>query len=271
MKKAVNTVIDFLNTLFGNEVGVYAAQATFFMILSVFPLIMLILTLVGFTDISEEYLISIVSGFVPAMIDDLVEQIIYEIYSSASGMVLSVAAVIVIWAASKGVFAITVGMRKIFGTTSESNFVKNRLLSMLYVIIFVVAIVFALVLLVFGNSIFHLIMNHITFIHDYSRIIIFLKFVISIVVLSALFVAIFKTARCKKYRFRDYLLGAVISALGWYVFSYIFSLYVSLSANFSYMYGSLSAIIVLMLWLYFCTYILFVGAQIVAYKKHAGH
>ena len=61
--------------------------------------------------------------------------------------------------------------------------------------------------------------------------------------------------------------GAIFAAVCWLLFSFGFSLYFSNFSNFSYMYGSLAAIVLLMFWLYFCICILFIGAEINDFLK----
>ena len=73
---------------------------------------------------------------------------------------------------------------------------------------------------------------------------------------------IYKFANIRLTTLAKSIPGAMFSALGWLVFSYVFSLYIDNFANMTYMYGSLTAFIILMLWVYFCIYIFFIGAEI---------
>lgn len=267
MKNFIRELIDFFQAMLKSRVGVYTAQASFFMVLSIFPLIMLIMTLIGFTDISQEVLIKFATDFTPNIIDDLVMQIIDELYANASGTIVSITAIAVIWSASKGVSAIITGMYEIFHHDKHSNYIINRLLSMVYVIIFVIILVFALVILVFGNRILSAFLNRFEFMSHLTIIVLALRSLLSVLILSLLFIAIYKTARNKDYKFKDYVPGALFSSAGWMLFSYAFSIYIDNFSNYSYMYGSLTTVILLMLWLYFCMYIMFIGAHIVVYFK----
>jgi membrane protein len=66
----------------------------------------------------------------------------------------------------------------------------------------------------------------------------------------------------RQVRARFALFGAVFSALGWLLFSFFFSLFVENFANYATLYGGLAAVVILMMWLYFCMYIFFVGAEV---------
>ena len=68
---------------------------------------------------------------------------------------------------------------------------------------------------------------------------------------------------------RKQIPGALFSAIGWQVVSWIFSMYLDIFEGFSDMYGSLTTIVLIMLWLYFCMYCILLGAEvnIVLYGK----
>lgn len=267
MKKFLRDFLDFIETMNKNHIGVYAAQASFFMILSIFPLIMLALTIIGFTDLPKTLLVTVATKITPGALNNLISQIINELSESASGTIASITAIAAIWSASKGVYSIIMGIRRIFDTDNKSNFVVNRLLSMLYVVIIVIVLVFSLVILVFGNSIFNTLLKHFSLISDFTVIILAVRSLVSVILLTVMFVAIYKTSRNSEYKIKDYIPGAMFAAAGWMLFSYFFSIYIDNFSNFSYMYGSLTALILMMLWLYFCMYILFIGAQIVTWLK----
>jgi len=76
------------------------------------------------------------------------------------------------------------------------------------------------------------------------------------------FSIIYKTLPNGKMKFVDQIPGAVITSAGWVSFSILFSFFVDNFSNYANVYGSLSAIIILMLWLYICMYIMFIGAEI---------
>ena len=59
--------------------------------------------------------------------------------------------------------------------------------------------------------------------------------------------------------------GCVFTSVAWAVFSYVFSIYLEYASNMSVLYGSLTTLVVVMLWLYFCMYLLFIGAEINQY------
>ena len=95
-----------------------------------------------------------------------------------------------------------------------------------------------------------------------ARLVISLRILFALAVFLFTFVGLYTIVPAKKQKPRQQLPGAVFTAVGWLIFSYAFSIYFTHFSNFSYMYGSLTAVVLLMLWLYICICILFVGAEL---------
>ena len=125
-----------------------------------------------------------------------------------------------------------------------------------------ISIIITMVLLVFGNSIFNFLISLLPILKEISILTLVLRYLVSFIVLSVFFIIIYKVANFKLTTIKKTVPGAMFSSLGWMVFSYVFSIYIDNFSNMSYMYGSLTAVIILMLWIYFCIYILFIGAEI---------
>ncbi len=246
-----------------DKVGIYAAQASFFIILSIFPFLLLFLNIVGITSSFEpSSLISVINTYAPETIRPLVAQIIRELYEHVSGTTISIAAIVAIWSASKGVLSVMFGLYEIYNPHRRRNYLISRFISMIYTVLFVLTITLTMTLLVFGNKLFNLAISLIPALKDITILSLILRYLVSFLVLSLFFAIIYRIATFKLSKFKKVFPGALFSALGWIVFSYGFSIYVDNFSNMSYMYGSLTAFIILMLWIYFCIYILFIGAEI---------
>ena len=85
---------------------------------------------------------------------------------------------------------------------------------------------------------------------------------LSLTILTLIFAGLYTFIPDKKQKISSQLPGAIFSTVCWMGFSFAFSIYFDNFSNYSYMYGSLTAIVLLMLWLYFCICILFLGAEI---------
>lgn len=250
-----------------DHVAAYASQAAFFVIISAFPLLMLMLSLMKYTPVSEIFLLEAVQKVAPKTLSPLATSLIKEMYEMTSGAVVSVTAIFTIWSASRGVMSIIKGLKTIFKIEEKKNYLYMRFISSIYTVIFVVGTVASLVLMVFGNAILRFIGKYAPIIYDLFEWIMEMRILYVPIVLTILFMGLYKLANNKQYTNSCNFVGALFSAVGWMVFSFFYSIYVDNYAGNSYMYGSLTTVVLMMLWVYFCVYILFIGAEITYYIK----
>jgi membrane protein len=260
--KQSKSILKFQKKLSEDKVGIYTAQASFFIILSIFPFVLLLLNLISLTDIDKSFVINGINTYLPDSIKPLLVQMINELYSHVSGTVISITAMGAIWSASKGFLSVMFGIYNIYKPSKTRNYFVSRFISMIYTIFFLVAILLTMVFLVFGNKIFNFAISLIPALKNISILTLIVRYIFVFLALTFLFVIIFKIANFKNTTFIKVLPGATFSSLGWIIFSYAFSIYVDNFSNMTYMYGSLTAFIILMLWIYFCIYIFFIGLEI---------
>lgn len=264
IKKIIKLVRGFLNAMREDHVGAYAAQTAYFIMLSFIPFIILLFSLIQYTNITKSDIYMITQAIVPDSMDAFVIGIINEVYSKTV-VTISLSAIVTAWSAGKGFLALMRGMNTIYKVEEHRNYVLLRLRSAVYTVVFVIAIVLSLVLLVFGNSIHEIVLEHLPFLSFVTGLIVNLKDVVSLVFLILAFMVIYKFVPNRKAKLFSQAPGAIFSAMCWYLFSIGFSIYVDYSPNLINMYGSLTTIVLIMLWLYFCMYIILLGAEMNSY------
>ncbi len=245
-----------------DHVSAYAAQAAFFTFLSAVPFLMFLLTLLKYVPLDAIMLQENISDFLPSDIAITINTIIMEVYDKTSGTLLSISIIVLLWTAGKGILSLTRGLNSVHGIKETRNYFILRLISAFYIIVFAIMLIFTLGFLVFGNHIFVFICQYFPLLNKAASLIISVRTIVSMGILTFIFLVFYKVLPNKRCKLKQQLPGAVFSALGWMCCSFFFSVYISYSVNLSYMYGSLAGIIVAMLWLYFCMYIFFVGAEI---------
>lgn len=253
---------NFLIRLKKDNISAFSAQAAFFLIMSIVPFFSLLLTLVKYLPISTNMLISTVQSFLPAVIKPMASLIIDELISKTNSAVLSVSVLVAIWSSSKGVMAIINGLKSVYHDEDNKNYILMRLISSFYTIVFVLAIIVTLLLIVFGNTIYSAMEKNIPAAAEFVGIFVREKFILSFCVLTLFFLFIYQLVKRKSTEFHYLIPGAIFSSLSWIIFSYGFSVYIDKFSDFSYTYGSLATIILLMLWVYICMYLLFIGAEL---------
>ena len=253
----------FSRQLGQDAVGAYAAQSTFFIVLSAFPFLMLLLTLLQYLPFTQDQFVHFTLDFLPEDVSRLVRSVVNEIYAKTSGVVMSViTAAVALWSAAKGFLALTNGFNRVYGIGETRNYVLLRLRAALYTLALMVLLILSLGLLVFGSTLYHWLVDQFPSALQLMLNIVSWRSVAGFAVLTGFFLLMYLFVPNRRSRVRNELPGALVSAAGWLLFSYGYSYYIERIGNFSYLYGSLTAVVLLMLWLYFCMYILFFGAEL---------
>lgn len=267
LKKAVNTAIyavERISKRFDSDnLPAYAAQAAFFIFISIFPFLMLFLNLLKYIPFfsSENIEIWIMEIFSP-LIGELLIGIIKEANASGSGALISITTVAALWACSKGVLGIIYGLNSIYKTTEKRGYIRLRATAVFYTVGLLVALVIMLLLMVFGNTILNFVMTRFPALDSFANAVRVVRWLVSFGFLMIFFMFLYTVIPERKTKFKNEIPGAVVSAVGWIGFSALYSLYMDMFAVRSNIYGSLAAIIFFLLWIYICMIILFVGAEI---------
>lgn len=258
--RLIGTVKMFLDKCKRDNINAFAAQSAFFIILSAIPFLMLFSSLLQYTPVTEGVLMNIINHTLPTYVAPFFVSIVEEVYNKSIGIV-SVAAVVAIWSAAKGFQYIANGLNVINGLEETRNWFVLRFWAIIYTIIFVIAVVITLVLLVFGKSLKMVILQYVPILAGATEMVLRLRGLIMLGILILFFAVLFQMIPNRKASFRLQLPGAVLCAVAWYVFSFGLSIYVGYFHGFS-MYGSLTTIVLIMLWLYFCMYIMMICAEV---------
>lgn len=263
MLKAIYFMIKaFLRKLREDTVSAFAAQTAFFVILSFLPFLMLLLTLLKFLPVTAEELLVTGESFFPPAIHEFIGLLVGEVFQKTSKALLSISVVTVLWSASRGFLVIIQGLNAVYGNKETRNYFVLRFLSVGYTLVFAVVLLLTLLLLVFGNQIYLYIQSRVPILEHAALLVISIRTIVFFLVLAAFFLALYLLIPNRKSRFTEELPGAFLSAAGWLGFSYLYSFYIDHLSNFSAMYGSLTAIVLCMFWLYACMYIMFIGAEL---------
>lgn len=248
-----------------DEMTVYAAQVTFFIILSGVPFIMLLLTVIQMIpSVSNADLLGLVVSLTPADYKSLAFRAVNDLYLKSPATMVSVTAVMALWSAGRGMFSVARGLNRVHGRGEKRWYVISRLICSGYTVIFILVCVMSLGLLVFGRFIQAILEERLPLVAEVTGHIISFRALWVAVVLMVFFLGIYTFVPDKRLSLKSQIPGAVFSTVGWLCFSLAFSRYFTYIGgnNYSYMYGSLTAIVLFLLWLYFCMCILFLGSEI---------
>ena len=245
-----------------DKISVYAAQSAYFIILSFFPFVMFLLTLLNYLPIETDTLITELVNVFPDSSSKVATWILNDIISRSSTTLLSITILALLWTAGKGLMALTCGLNSVHEIEETRNYFALRIISTFYTILLAFMVISALIFLVFGNWLYLWIIEKFPILNDVAAFVISIRAFASLLILTSVFTLFYKMLPAVKVKLLQQIPGALFAAVGWLVFSYFFSIYINYVQNLSYMYGGLVGIIILMLWLYFCMNIIFIGAEI---------
>ena len=267
MRRMLKSLDGFFKRIQQDHVSAYAAQGAYFILLSFYPLSSasghagaLYADYAG-NDPGRDFSIRAGKWRNPGSDRRYCSGSLYKIGSG----VFPISAIFTLWSAGKGIQALTNGLNSIYHVRETRFYLFNRLRSAFYTLMLLLALVSTLILLVFGNSIQRKLEVHIPVIARLTSMVISMRTGIALVVLAIFFLVLYKVVPNRKASFKSQIPGAVISAVAWSLFSLGFSFYLDYFDGMSNMYGSLTTIMLVMLWMYFCMCIVLIGAEINAY------
>ncbi|MCI8287554.1 MAG: YihY/virulence factor BrkB family protein [Lachnospiraceae bacterium] len=245
------------------NISTYAASIAFFFFLSVVPMLMMICTIIPYTPLTEENLVELVTDVLPDQIDPLAESLISEVYDKSAG-ILSIAIIATIWSAAKGVLALMRGLNAVNGVEEKRNYFVVRMIASFYTLVMLVGVILSLFVMVFGDQLVKLALHRLPQLQSVVAFVMNFRFLLVWAVLTVLFAAVYAYVPDRKLTFKEQIPGAVFAAVAWSIFSWVFSYYLTYGNSYG-IYGSLSIIIIVLLWLYFCMYIMMIGAYLNRY------
>lgn len=247
-----------------NNVPDGAAVLAFFFVLAVFPAMIFVLSLLPSLSIPhlQEAILDLLHQVLPEQSAKLFEVTIRYVASRGSNGLLTFGLVFTLWSASSGVYAIMQQLNLICGYTERRPFWKARGIAILLVLFFALLLIVSLSLAIFGG----VVQSWAASIIGWSRPLrMFFATLRWIILAAALLLGLAVTYRFGpnvKGKLRYLSPGSVVAAILIALASIGFRFYVSRFGNYGATYGSLAAIIVLMLWIYLAGIALLVGWEI---------
>lgn len=252
-----------------DHISEYSAQCSYYTILSFIPFIILLITLIQYTNIEQQTLFDVISKIIPSSMNEFVIGIVREVYSKSIGTI-SISIIFTLWSAGKGLFALTKGLHSVYNTDedNEKSGIYLRIMALLETIIFIVLIMLGMVLLVFGNSLKSIMQQYFGALENFSAFSQVLTEIGFIFATFIIFLFLYRFMPKHKVTFKSQIPGAIFGALALNVISFVFSKYLDIFKGFSITYGSLTTLMLIMMWTYSCFYSLFLGAELNKTLKH---
>ena len=244
------------------QISLHAAYAGYFIILAVFPALLMLLSLLRFTGLQVEVLVDMMGEILPPALMETVEGMVYSAWLHSTGTVLGLSALTALWSASRGVYGLLRGLNAVYDVWENRGYLYTRGISVIYTFLFGIVLILTLVLHVFGNAVFRwlsMVENPVVmFLVDMVDARLFLLLILQCLIFTLMYMVLPNG----RNGFGSSLPGGILSSVGWLIFSDLFSVYVTHFNRYSLIYGSVYALALGMLWLYCCLSILFYGGAL---------
>lgn len=255
-------IIYFIVKIKNDDIFALAAQLAYYLILSFFPFLIFLLTLIGFSNLDSMEVLGALRAMLPTSAFELIYNVIIEVIEKQNTGLLGASLLLVVWSASSAFRAVIKGINKAYGLDENRSFIKRAFIAIICTFSLAFVILLTLILLVFGGLIGNLIASYLPHPIIVYRIWNFLRYILVIFMMILIFASIYRYTPSKRLKWKEVFPGAIACTVGWLVVSLGFSFYINNFSNYSKIYGGLGAVIILITWLYLTSIILITGGEI---------
>lgn len=263
LRDIYDAVDDFSKGMGRRRITTYSAACAYYLFMSLIPMIMLLVSVIQYTPLTQDVILEAISDYVPDQLYTIIESIISSIYSGGR-VALTVSILLTIWSAAASMKALMRGMDSVYDAERHEDFFVFSLRACFYMVVFVLMLLLSFFVMVYGGEILQLLYDllpHGGAVDWLFSMVRYLRFVVVLAVLALVFSFTYWRMPARRLRYGQQWPGAIFCAVSWSVFSVIFSFYVSFSNRFG-AYGLIGTVIVAMIWLYYCFYFLLLGGYI---------
>ena len=270
-EKKVSFIIGLIKKIFKDDIIGNGAQLAYFLMLAFIPFLIFLITLIGKSRISSDDLLMFLSTIMPKTSFELIKTTIGTIIDTQRSDVMWGSIILAIWVSSSGFGAVIKGLNMSYDVQETRSYILRKFLSIVYTLLLAWTIAMTLLLFVFVGVIEKFIILKL---HHQFLIKIFWyagRYSIILIVMFIIFLFLYNVTPCKRLGWKEVMPGAIFTTIGWIVTSLIFTFYVNNFNNYARIYGGLSAVFAIMIWLFISSLTLLVGgelnAYIIEYKK----
>lgn len=246
----------------GAEVTTSSAAIAYYLLLSLFPLVIAVGNILPFLDIDPELVLPYIAAMVPRNVYELLESIIRSLLQNTSGSLLSISALATLWAASRSINALQNSLNKVFGVKKRRNMVITRLFSFVAVFFFLMAVVFVAMFFMIGQYLIEYLTPIFNIPESIQGMFGTLRWPVTTITLFVTLFIIYSALPNAKVRLCSILPGTIFATAGWMILTQLFGLYTRFFSKNITSYGLIGSFIVFMLWLNFAATVIILGGII---------
>ena len=266
MEKIKRYLKKLSNILRKSEMTILPSNIAFNIILAIVPLLTIVVLIASYFDISIDLVSKLVNDVMPNQVSNIIIDVISGKGFDSSLGIFNIIAFIV---ASNGTYAIINTSNTLY-KIEKRDYLKDRISSIILLFIIIILFVFLLIVPIFGENIIKL-MNSAKLLTNLADevIIIFniIKWPLTLLIIYLNIKLIYTIAPSKNIKSEETTYGSIFTTVCWVIATIIFKYYINHFARYDIIYGNLAAIIIMMVWMYFLSYIFVLGMAINVSKK----
>jgi membrane protein len=248
-----------------------AAELAFYFQLALFPLLIFVLSLISFMSGAEEIIISWLGTLMPADSTKMIDKWVHSVLGGRSGGLLSFSLIFSLWSSSQGVRALLVALNRAYDIEEGRPFWKSQLLALGITMALCLLIIGGVILITFGDPLLESLGSFLGIEQRAGSVWAVLHYTTGLAMLVVGMGSVYYFGPNVKQNVWRIAPGTFFAVIAFIVVSYLFSLYLRYAPSYYAVYGSLGAVIILMLWLYLMAFIMYLGGEINAeVQKLAG-
>lgn len=261
-KRIKSIVYSLVKKSIKDDILAISSQLAYSLLLAFFPFLIFLITIVSYSNIKVRDIMSNVKNLVPTEVFGLLSKTITEVVIKKNGGILSLSIILTLWSASTGLNGLMKGLNKAYNEKETRNFIISQIVSIILTIALAIIIMLVVFLLVFGESSGYIILKWLGLGNEFKLLWYVVRYILIVIIMTIVFSLLYIYAPCKRHSLKAVLPGAVLSSLGWILSSLGFSFYINNFSNYSKIYGSLGAVIILMLWLLISSFVIMLGGEL---------
>lgn len=243
-----------------SQINETSAAMAYYAILSMFPTVLFTINVIAHINFDFSGLKYIIEQLIPPNIVRTIIPIVRDLRVNASTTWLSVGAIVTLWAASLGLAALRNGFNRAYGIHRQvQNFLVSRLFAMVMMVVLMIAVVGTMVAFAFGQQFIEWISTQLQLSSKWLNVFLTWRWPVAVTVLIVVLVIVDYFLPNARMRFWTVLPGVLVSGMGLLGFTQVFSFYIQYFGKQFSTYGTLGAFIVILLWLFFMSFILTLG------------
>lgn len=253
-----------------DDMGTYGAALTFHVFFALFPFIVFLLALLGVLQLHAffDWILARARVVLPSDAMSVVQGVVQEVQSQRDGGLLSFGILVAIWAASAGIRSTMNALNAAYDVEEGRPVWKRYAFSIAYTLGLAVMVIAAVGLMFIGPQVMLWIAEQVGLGHPVVVLWRWLRIPVAALLLMLAVSIVYYAAPNVDQKFRYVTPGSVLAVVLWVVLSLAFSFYVGRFANYGATYGSIGAVIVLMLYIYISSLVLLLGGEVNAVIEH---